>query len=80
MKRIMLLIIALVVAAAVAATLLLFLPARQAKPMACDLYVKAIPDLDKDFAFISYAIWWMKDGVLQAQKAKRMEKINQIFT
>ena len=37
-------------------------------------------DLDKDFAFISYAIWWMKDGVLQAQKAKRMEKINQIFT
>ena len=37
-------------------------------------------DLDKDFAFISYAIWWMKDGALQAQKAKRMEKINQIFT
>lgn len=37
-------------------------------------------DLNKDFAFISYAIWWMKKGVLQAQKAKRMEKINQIFT
>lgn len=37
-------------------------------------------DLDKDFAFISYAIWWMKEGVLQARKAKRMEKINQIFT
>lgn len=37
-------------------------------------------DLGKDFAFISYAIWWMKEGVLQAQKAKRMEKINQIFT
>lgn len=37
-------------------------------------------DLDKDFAFISYAIWWMKEGVLQAQKAKRMEKIDQIFT
>ena len=36
-------------------------------------------DLDKDFAFISYAIWWMKDGVLQAQKAKRMEKINQFL-
>lgn len=34
-------------------------------------------DLDKDFAF---TIWWMKEGVLQAQKAKRMEKINQIFT
>lgn len=29
-------------------------------------------DLDKEFAFISYAIWWMKEGVLQAQKAKRM--------
>lgn len=37
-------------------------------------------DLNKDFAFISYAIWWMKEGVLQAQKVKRMEKINQIFT
>ena len=37
-------------------------------------------DQNKDFAFISYAIWWMKEGVLQAQKAKRMEKINQIFT
>ena len=37
-------------------------------------------DLNKDFAFISYAIWWMKEGVLQAQKTKRMEKINQIFT
>lgn len=28
-------------------------------------------DLDKDFAFVSYAIWWMKEGILQAQKAKR---------
>lgn len=28
-------------------------------------------DLNKDFAFISYAIWWMREGVLQAQKAKR---------
>ena len=37
-------------------------------------------DLNKDFDFISYAIWWMKEGVLQAQKAERMEKINQIFT
>ena len=37
-------------------------------------------DLNKDFAFISYAIWWMKEGVLQAQKTKRMEKINQIST
>ena len=66
MKRIMLLIIALVVAAAVAATLLLFLPARQAKPMACDLYVKAIPDLDKDFALgmdVSSVIALEKAGV-----------------
>lgn len=27
-------------------------------------------DLNKDFTFISYAIWWMKEGILQAQKAK----------
>ena len=50
MKRIILLIIALVAAAAVAAALLLFLPSQQADSVACDLYVKAIPDLDKDFA------------------------------
>ena len=37
-------------------------------------------DLDNDFTSISYEIKKKKKGVLQAQKAKRMEKINQIFT
>ena len=32
-------------------------------------------DLNKDFAFISYAIWWMKKGVLQAQKDSKPECI-----
>lgn len=66
MKRIMLLLIALVAAAAVAATLLLFLPARQAESVACDLYVKAIPDLAKDFALgmdVSSVIALEKAGV-----------------
>ena len=27
-------------------------------------------DLNKDFAFISYAIWWMREGVLKAIKDK----------
>lgn len=32
-------------------------------------------DLNKDFAFISYVIWWMREGVLQALKAKRSHVI-----
>lgn len=28
-------------------------------------------DLNKDFTFISYAIWWMIQVILQAQKAKK---------
>ena len=66
MKRILLLIIVLAVAAAVAAALLLFLPDRQTEPVACDLYIKAIPDLDKDFALgmdVSSVIALEKAGV-----------------
>ena len=32
-------------------------------------------DLNKHFAFISYAIWWMREGILQALKAKRSHVI-----
>ena len=31
-------------------------------------------DLNKDFDFISYAIWWMREGVVQAQKAKQSSR------
>lgn len=32
-------------------------------------------DLNKHFAFLSYAIWWMREGILQALKAKRSHVI-----
>ena len=32
-------------------------------------------DLNKDFAFISYAIWWMREGVLKILKDKHSHVI-----
>ena len=31
-------------------------------------------DLNKDFDFISYAIWWMREGVVHAHKAKQSRR------
>lgn len=44
---------------------------------ACEFALKRAArkfDLNKDFDFISYAIWWMREGVVQAQKAKQSNR------